>query len=240
VSNYQIKLQEFEGPLDLLLSLIEDEKMDITKVSLARVADQFMEYLHSSPLMQTGEMADFLLVASKLLLIKSKILIPSLEIDNEEAGSLEKQLKIYKEYYEAAKIIRAKLKEGNFMFSRAKQLQVFTPRFYPPVGVKLSALAEIFKKALIRLEPIVNLPTQMMKRTISIREKIKHISDLILTKFSLSFRQLLGQGGDRTEVIVSFLAILELVKQRTVSAEQGELFSDITVKKIEHHQIHSI
>ncbi|MCX6785736.1 MAG: ScpA family protein [Candidatus Komeilibacteria bacterium] len=240
MTNYQIKLEQFEGPLDLLLSLIEEEEMDITKVSLAKVADQFMEYLHASPDLPAGDMADFLLVASKLLLIKSKILIPTLEIDDEEAGSLEKQLKIYKEYYEAAKVIRAMVLKRRFMFSRAKQLQVFTPKFYPPLGVKLNNLALIFKQALARLEPIVNLPQAMMKRTISIREKIKHISDLILAKFTLSFRQLLGQNNNRTEVIVSFLAILELVKQRTVSVEQGELFSDITVTQLEHHQTHSI
>lgn len=236
MTNYKIKLEQFEGPLDLLLSLIEEEKLDITKVSLSKVADQFMEYLHLGPDLPAGEMADFLLVASKLLLIKSKILIPSLNINDEEASSLEKQLKIYKEYYEASKKIKELLKRWQFMFSRAKQLQVFTPKFVPPVGLKTKQLAEVFAKVLLHLEPIVNLPTQLMKRTISIREKIKYISDLILEKVSLSFKQLLGQSKDKTEMIVFFLAILELVKQRTIVVEQGELFADITVKKLEHHQ----
>ncbi|MFA6304830.1 MAG: segregation/condensation protein A [Patescibacteria group bacterium] len=233
MSNYKIKLETFEGPFDLLLGLIEEEKMDITKVSLAKVTDQFLQYINSASDLRTGEMADFLVVAAKLLLIKSKVLLPTLQVDEEDEGSLEKQLKIYKEYYEASKKIKQMLKAEHFMFSRAKPVQVLNLKFIPPVGVNGSRLAELFAKALIRLEPIVNLPQAMIKRTVSIREKIKHITDLIISKVTFSFRQLLGQGRDRTEMIVSFLAVLELVKQRTVEVDQVTLFSDINIKRID-------
>lgn len=232
MSNYQIKLEQFEGPLDLLLRLIEDEKMDITQISIAKVADQFIEYINSSEDLSSGEMADFLVVASKLLLIKSKILLPSLKIDDdEETADLERQLKIYKEYYDASRVIKEMLKKENFMFARLKPIQVFTPKFSPPKKLRIKDLGLVFEKVLKRLEPIVNLPKEAIKKTISIREKIKYITDLILKKVSFNFRQLI-KNGDRTELIVSFLAVLELVKQRTVDVEQGEgLFTDITVRK---------
>ncbi|MDP2586414.1 MAG: ScpA family protein [Candidatus Komeilibacteria bacterium] len=232
MAEYKIQLEAFEGPLDLLLKLIEDEELDITKVSLAKVTDQFIQYVNLAEQMRPGEMADFLVVASRLLLIKSKVLLPALQLDEEDEGTLEKQLKIYKEYYEAAKKIRLMLKGENFLFSRLKPIQVFTPKFIAPVGLNGSRLAEIFAKALLRLEPIVNLPQAMIRKTISIREKIMHITEMILHKVTFSFKQLIGAGHDRTEVIVSFLAILELVKQRTLDVEQGELFAEINIKKL--------
>jgi len=233
VSTYQIKLEQFEGPLDLLLKLIEEEEMDITKVSLAKVADQFITYVNQSEQLNPGEVADFLVVAAKLLYIKSKMLLPSLAVEDEEADELEKQLKIYKEYYEASRKIKEMLKQNRLMFVREKPLRVFTPKFSPPLGLNLKALSEVFSRVLARLEPIVNLPKDAIKKTISIREKIGHITEMILNKVCLSFKQLLGNKRDKTEIIVSFLAVLELVKQRTIEVEQAELFSEINLKKTE-------
>ena len=99
---YKVKLEKFEGPLDLLLQLIESADLDITEISLSQVADQFMRYLIEVENKNPDELADFLVAASRLLLIKSRILLPNLHIEDEgEAMELEIQLKIYKEYYEA-------------------------------------------------------------------------------------------------------------------------------------------
>jgi len=232
MSTYNIKLEQFEGPLDLLLKLIEDQELNISEVSLAKVADQFLTYVNQAEELNPGEVADFLVVASRLLLLKSKILIPSFEIEDEEIGSLERQLKIYKEYYEASKVINSMLKQNNFMFSRLKPIRVFTPEFSPPKKLGLKDLGIIFQRVVNKLEPIVNLPKEIIKKTISIKETIKHISDLILKSVSLNFKQLLSKG-DKTEVIISFLAMLELVKQRTVLVEQDDgLFTDIIVRKV--------
>jgi len=232
MTNYYFQLEQFEGPLDLLLSLIEDQKLEITKVSLARVAEQFIEYVNNSPELAPEEMADFLVVASKLLYLKSKALLPGLDLAEEEGGDLEKQLKIYKEYREASVKIREMLKKKKFAFSRAKPIQVFTAKFLPPVGLSVTRMSDIFKKTLLKLEPIVNLPQAMIKKTISLRDKIRQLSDLILEKVTMNFKHLLGGSGDRTEIIVSFLAVLELVKQRTVDVRQTELFADISIKRV--------
>ncbi len=235
MSQYKIQLETFEGPLDLLLRLIEEEKLPITEISLAKVTDQFLIYVKEAEALALGEVADFLAVAAKLLLIKSRVLLPNLNLAiDEEASSLERQLKIYKEYFEASKKIKELLKKQQFMFSRTKPVRVLTNKFLPPSELKFSDLSAIFAKVLLKLELVVNLPKEVIKRTISIREKIKHITDLILEKVAFSFRQLIGRGNDKTEVIVSFLAVLELVKQRTLDVEQGELFAEINIKKLEH------
>src|SRR3989338_2288737 len=97
---HAIKLEQFEGPLELLLQLIQDQKLDITQVSLANVADQYLEYIHAQPKWDPDELADFLVVAAKLLLIKSKVLLPNLDLGDDEgdALALEQQLKMLNQY----------------------------------------------------------------------------------------------------------------------------------------------
>ena len=176
-NKYQIKLEEFEGPLDLLLHLIEKEEMNISEVSLSNVADQFMEYVNTSETLKPTEIADFLVVASKLLLIKSKILLPSIEFEDDDTIDLERQLKIYKEYHEASKVIENMMKQENFTFNREKPLVVFTQKFSPPLKLKLKGLKVVFKELLLNLEPIINLPKDVIRKTISINEKINQIKN---------------------------------------------------------------
>jgi len=230
-SSYKIKLEKFEGPLDLLLQLIENQELDITQVALAKVTEQFIEYVENSGQLNPEEVADFLVIASKLLLIKSKTLLPSLEIDDEEASELEHQLKIYKEYYEASKVIEQMIEEQRFAFAREKPIRVFQRRFSPPLGLRIKDLGLMFEEVLKRLEPIVNLPKEIITRTISITEKINQIKKYILEKVSFNFKKLLNNGGTRTEVIISFLAILELVKQRTIDVSQQGMFEEIEIKR---------
>ncbi|MBU1037226.1 segregation/condensation protein A [Patescibacteria group bacterium] len=232
-SNYQVKLEHFEGPLDLLLHLIEEEELNITQISLAKVTDQFIEYINTAEEMNPEEVADFLVVASKLLVIKSRILLPSLEIEDEGASDLEKQLRIYKEYYQASKVIESLIKKENFTFAREKPIRVLTPKFSPPKNLKLADLKDIFISLLKNLEPIVNLPKDIIRKTISISEKIQQIKSFILEKVSFSFKKLLNNGGTKVEVIVSFLAMLELIKQRSIEVKQNDLFEEIEIKKVQ-------
>src|SRR3989338_9236417 len=106
---YQTKLEQFEGPLHLLLELIEAEKLDITSIALSKVTDQFLDYLTETSDLHPEELADFLVVAARLLLIKSRALLPSLTGEGDEEADLERQLKIYREYYEASKSMHALL-----------------------------------------------------------------------------------------------------------------------------------
>jgi len=232
MESYLVKINDFEGPMDLLLQLIESEKMDITTVSLAKITDEFLAIVEAEENFATAEIADFLAVAAKLLLIKSRILLPSLNLGTEDEGeTLTKQLKIYKEYRDASKMIKAMIAKERFLFVRPKAIRVLEAKFVPPVGFTKERAGEIFANCLKRLEPVVNLPQRLIKRAISIKERISHISRLIFTKANLTFRQLIGQPKDKVEIVVSFLALLELVKQKAVDVSQTELFAEINISK---------
>jgi len=230
---YKIKIETFEGPLDLLLQLIEQEEMDITQVSLAKVTDQYLEHLNQNADIPTEELADFLVVAAKLLLIKSKSLLPSLEIDDEEATDLENQLKMYKEYHDAAKVLQQIISQKHFLFSRERPAVTMDKVFNPPQSINTEKLHQLFVDVLSELEPWVNLPTEVIKKTISIKERIINIRAIISREATISFKNLLKTAKDKTEVIVTFLALLELVKQRTIAVVQNNIFDDIEVQKVD-------
>ena len=166
---YKIELEQFQGPLPLLLQLIEKEELDITEVSLASITEQYLAYVEQAQDLPTGDLADFLVVASKLLLIKSKLLLPSLQLDDEEAGDLEKQLKIYRIYYDASKHIHKVIGKKKFSYFReVSRVRSQEPIFNPPEGITTKNLRNYFREVLDRIEPIVKLPQEMIKKTVSI------------------------------------------------------------------------
>jgi len=228
---YKVKLEKFEGPLDLLLQLIESADLDITEISLAQVADQFMQYLIEVENKNPDELADFLVAASRLLLIKSRILLPNLHIeDGGEAMELEIQLKIYKEYYKATKKIENILAEKKILFARDKILFDKDIIFNPPENLCIEKIKKIFLEVLKEIEPIIQLPKKSILKAISIKEKIEQIKKKILSNINLSFSDLIKESKTRTEVIVAFLGVLELVKQKAVVVKQEEVFKEIIIK----------
>lgn len=231
MTNYKVQLDEWQGPLDLLLQLIEKQELDITEVSLSKVAEQFIEYMNVKPI-PAEETADFLVIAAKLIHIKSKALLPTLELEEDEID-LEKQLKMYKEYVEASKKIQKLLKKKNNCFAKEKFPEGITEQvFYVPKSIDNKKLHRIFKQVIGRIKPVVILPKKIIQKTIKLSEKIKHIRKLILKNACTSFNKLMCDTTSRTDKIVSFLAILELTKQKIIHVEQGDLFDDITFKKL--------
>lgn len=226
---YQIESEQFSGPLELLLQLIEQEELDITKVSLAQVAEQYLRYVQASPQIHPDELADFLVIAARLLLLKSKVLLPNLELPD-EGPDLATQLKLYKEFATAAKGIEQMIGQGRYSYAREKLPSGVLPEFSPPPGLTVERLAELFGNVLEHVRPLVELPQKTLERVVSIEEKIAHIRDRLVNAVKTSFRQLVGRG-DKAEAIVSFLALLELMKQRHVTLHQDELFSDITIHR---------
>jgi len=114
---------------------------------------------------------------------------------------------------------------------------VFTQKFSPPLKLKLKGLKVVFKELLLNLEPIINLPKDVIRKTISINEKINQIKNYILEKVNFNFNNLLSQKGSKAEVVVSFLAMLELVKQRTIKVNQSNLFTDIEIEKLNEENL---
>lgn len=223
---FAVKMEQFEGPLELLLSMIEEEKLDITKVSLAKIADDFVEHVKAAKL-PPEEVADFLLVASKLLLIKSQALFPGLKLED-EGPALETQLKILKLYFDASRQIEAMINKKHFVYFREK---IPVERvFRPPPKLTVATLKDAFLTVVKALEPLVRIPKAIVIKTISITERIERLRNVIMKKLMMSFKHFVGSSRDKTEIIVSFLALLELCKQRVVEVKQEKLFHDILIE----------
>lgn len=231
---YQIHLDQFEGPLDLLLSLIEKEKLDITSVSLAKVADQYLEYLKGEEIVSLDNLASFLSIAARLLLIKSRALLPILEFSDEEEESmddLEIRLKEYKRFREVAGKLNALFMQGKSAYARESFLGMQVV-FYPPSGLTADDLRMHFSNVLGEIPMLEILPEKEIAAIITLEEKISELQRTLSSRVESSFSQMIREGAPRVEVIVSFLAILEMVKQRFIFVEQEKFFSDIRINRI--------
>ncbi len=229
----QIKTAQFEGPLDLLLQLIEEQQLDISTVALANVTEQFLAFVKNIQNKNPLNLADFLVIAAKLLVIKSKALLPNLELGVEEeetAFDLTEQLLTYKKYKEAAKFLKKLDARRQQSWSREADFANLVT-FLPDPNVTVDTLSQSLRSVAVELKEIVRLPEQVMQEVVSISEKIAHIQQLIGTTIETSLSSLIKEAKSKTEVIVTFLALLELTKQRVVILEQTELFEDITIKK---------
>lgn len=234
MEKYQVKLEQFAGPLELLLQLILEEKLDITQIALAKVAEQYLKHLEEVEELYPEELADFLVVATKLLVLKSRAMLPYLEWGEEEEGpALEDQLKIYKEFHAAALQLEARIAAGKFTYGRVDDyFQSMDPIFSPPQKFTAENLKNFFIDVLKRLEPIVRLPKMALSRTVSLQEKIGHLQNLMQKNLQLSFKTLLGNAQDRQDIVLTFLALLELVKRKTIKVKQDNNYEDIQIEKI--------
>jgi segregation and condensation protein A len=230
--DYSVKAGEFQGPLDKLLALIEEKKLSISEISLAEVTEDFLKYLKTLPRVDFPLLADFVAVASRLILIKSKSLLPSLELTEEEESDikdLEKRLSVYKELKSARKYLEARWKQGNMIFSR-EYLAGSEPRVFSP-GKNLNP--QILRSALEKLFQSLqkfSLETETIKeKIISLEEKIADIIGRITKIGETTLRKL--SGASKMEAIATFLALLHLARDQMVRLEQSEHFSDIFVTK---------
>ncbi len=230
---YRIKLDQFEGPLDLLLTLIEEQKLDVTQLSLAKVADQYLEYLNKKENITLENLAEFLTIASRLILIKSKALLPALELSGEEEAEikdLETQLALFKKFKEAARAVGKMYNSPRISFSR-EGFWGIRSFFYPPRNVNLFDLKKAFERILSEIPVIEKLEEEMVKEVITLEEKISHLQEILKKRIETTFSEITNGAKDKIDVIVSFLAMLELVKQKIISVEQKSLFNEIKLKK---------
>lgn len=230
---YKVMLEQFEGPMDLLLDLISKEKMDITNISLAQITDQYLDYLEKKEDINLVNLADFLTVAAKLILIKSKALLPLLDLSNEEEEEifdLEKQLAEYRKFKIVAQQLETIYNDKRQSFSRDNFLEVEV-RFSPPKGIGPSELASIYEDILGQIPVLEKLEEEKVARIISLKERIDSLKKMLTLKAEFNFSELIKKGEDKVEIIVSFLAVLEMVKRRIVIVEQDEMFYEIKLKR---------
>lgn len=228
--SYAVRIESFEGPLDLLLQLVESAQLEITNVSLMQVTEPFVQHVRENQgKIPPEELADFLLVAAKLVYLKSKALLPTLNDPTlEEGPDLATQLKMYQAFVEAARRLGQLAKERHTSFSRSKPLQLEQKAgFVPPKDVTAEVLQQLYQRVLKRLQPLANLPKAAIERAISLEEKIQHLSDRVQRTMRTSFHRFLAESQDRMEMVVGFLALLELIKRRVVHIEQNQIFDEI-------------
>ncbi|OGO51194.1 MAG: hypothetical protein A2148_08995 [Chloroflexi bacterium RBG_16_68_14] len=230
-STFQLQLSVFEGPLDLLLYLIEREELDITAVSLVQVTDQYLSYLRSAEQIDATALAEFIAIGAKLLYLKSRALLPrppGEEEPEEDLGEdLVRRLREYRRYKEAAGALR-EMEELGFRSY---------PRLAPPTdvplptgldGVTVDLLLQIVREVLERQPP--EAPEGVIQRhPVTVEQKVAELSGALRRRKRLSFRAFISACRSRIEVIVSFLAVLELIKALRLRAEQDALFGDISL-----------
>jgi len=227
---YNIKNEQFEGPLDLLLNLIEKEQLDVTQISLAKITTAYLAMIGEMK-GDSSDLADFLVVAAKLLYIKSRNLNPSVATEEEEAeiDDLEDRLREYGKYKAAAKHLESVLAEEKRSYNRrASNDNLVT--FTPPTNLDGGNLFAIFQEIINKVEAETPPERELVhERKVTLSEKRDIIKSHLKKSGKISFRKLLGLSASKAEVIVTFLAILEMVKQKEVNIAQESNFGDFTI-----------
>lgn len=225
----QFTLEKFSGPLDLLLSLIQEKELDISEISLAHVTEQYLDYLEKVEEIQPDELADFLVVASRLLLIKARALLPQLMPEEEGQNDLTEQLRLYRMFVEVSKKINDLWLDPRVSYGRVEPFKM-SENPTPPENLTTFNLQNVMRRLIHKLAPSKSLPKTYIDRTVSLKEKIEQFRSFLKKHKQILFSEMFD-AGNRTEIIISFLAILELVKQKTVELHQHELFSEITIER---------
>lgn len=229
---YNVKTDQFEGPFPLLLELIEKEELDITKLSLAKVADDYLEFIEQNHGVSLANLSEFLLVASQLILLKSKALLPLFEFtkeEEEEIEDLEQRLREYQRFKKAAVTLSDNYYKREICYAKGEEdlsLIVFAP---PKIGAL--DLKKLYVKVLDQIPQKEEMAQQVMQEVISLEDKIHHLRRSLEKRITMAFHETIKDAKDKIDVIVTFLAMLEMVKQKVVHVSQNDLFGEITIKK---------
>ncbi len=230
-AKFKIKTETFEGPLDLLLNLIEKRKLFINDISISRVADDYIAYIKNLNKFPIGESANFILIASTLLLIKSISLLPNLHLSEEEEHDikdLENRLKLYQKIKGLSIKIKKIFGQSIIFPPLARKI---SPVFSPDESINLTNLFNSAREVIKNLPKSESLPKVAVKKIISLEEVIKNLTERIKISLNMNFKDFARIGKeDKINVIISFLAMLELVKQGVIEVMQENQFEDIKMQ----------
>lgn len=236
-SGYTVQIPVYEGPLDLLLDLIEHAELDITTVSLAMVTDQYLEYLHQLEETHADEISAFLVIAAKLVQIKSEALLPrppAREPGEEDVGAaLVEQLRLYRRFKQIASLLQERETQNLRTYLRLAP----PPRIEGKLdlsNISLSDLVDAATSVFAQAQEKQALGTVIKAPKITIREKIELIASTLGAAERTRFSELLGENPTRIEIVVTFLALLELIKRYHVVARQEALFSEIQIDRMDN------
>lgn len=239
---YELRLEKFTGPLEKLLELIEERKLEISEISMAQVTDDFLKYLKTLTDEHAGlrMIADFIVTASRLVLIKSKYLLPDLVLTGEEEDEikdLEKRLKLYQELRPAMKVLARLWNVDGAEFSRPYFMARGFAReaggslvFYPGAELDTINIAGALQNVFEGLQAFTMETETIRDKIVSLEEKMQEIIKRFEAEAEMNFRNL-SSAKSRGEIIVIFLAILHLAHGQLIMLEQIDRFSDIIIKK---------
>jgi segregation and condensation protein A len=231
---YQVNTPVYEGPLDLLLDLIERAELDITRLALAQVTDQYLSYIQTASFLDPYQVSDFLIIAARLLQIKSAVLLPQQstdeETEEEDLGeALVRQLIEYRKFKKVALFLEERQNVGLRTYLRLAPPPIQVEAKLDLSGIGLDELVQAAREILLKksddllLDEVVNIPR------VTIREKINTILDTLRIDQKTSFNALLTSKS-RIDIVITFLAILELIKRNIIEAQQSSLFEDIQMQ----------
>ena len=249
-----VKLQVFEGPLDLLLHLIDKNKVDIFDIPIVEITNQYMEYLHAMKTEDMSVMSEFLVMAATLLDIKARMLLPK-EVNEEgeeedPRQELVEQLLQYKMYKYMSYELRDRQVDAEKIYYKEETLPDVVKSYVEPVDLDellgdltLSKLNDIFQEVLKRqtekTDPIRSKFGKIEKEEVTLPEKLNYVEEYAKVHRNFSFRDLLTRQASKVQVIVTFLAILELMKIGKITIYQEHTFDDILITSNENEGEHN-
>ena len=221
----------FEGPFELLLDLIEARKLLVNDLALASITEDFIQHVRAQDVFPIEETANFIHIAATLLLVKSKSLIPDLALTDEENADVEdlkRRLIAYEKVREAARELTRLYGKNVLVKEGERPAEVV---FAPAHDLSAAVLAEALARVLAAREVVEELPETRVKPLVTIEEMMDRLAKRVQNAMTISFKDFAGNNKEKVEIVVSFLALLELVKQGAVAAEQYGEHGDIRI----HH-----
>lgn len=236
ITGYSVHTPIYEGPLDLLLQLIENAKLDITLLSLSHVTDQYLEYIKNLQVLEIQGISEFLVVAAKLIQIKSEYLLPKPQIISEEpeyeGHDLAQQLILYKKFKEAALFLQTREENNLRTYLRVANLPAIKPKLENDEYM-ISDLVIAAETILNKVDHRPEITTVVTLPKITIHDKLSRIASFLKRNKKGSFRSILEKKPTRIDIVVTFLAMLELIKRHLILISQDELFGEIYIQPAE-------
>lgn len=235
--HYEVKIDEFEGPLDLLLHLIKKSNIDIYDISLEEITNQYLDYIKAMKEMNLDIASEYLVMASELLEYKSKSLLPKKEVENDEfeedpKETLIKRLIDYKKYKEITSAFKDLESVRSDIFTKTpSNIDEYDEKVINNDDLSVEDLLEAFKKFMTRKEFEKPLNTKITNKELSVSERITSIRKLLKNKKQISFMELF-EVHTKDYIVVTFLSILEMSKDREITIEQDDNFGNIIIKGV--------
>lgn len=232
--NYQVKIDIFEGPLDLLLHLIQKNDLEITDIPIAQITSEYLGYLDLMQELNLNVAGEFLVMAATLMQIKAKMLLPSEQVGEGEGpdprAELVQRLLEYQKFKEAAKVLSVRFDEQRDVYYRGAPL---FSREDQTLELEMSQLVDAFQKVLQQSETNVR---EILFEEIPVEVRIREILDTLESRPFVAFHELFPGDAPRKTLVVTFLALLELIRLRQVRVAQSDNFSEIHISKLQESE----